>query len=299
VLHVWQDGGVSDDVSGYPGAPPGWYADPAGGPGQRWWDGYAWTEATVLPGTPPPPPGPAPGPPSYAPQGRPVSPGHLRNQPGLGNQPNATDLVAREVPLTPLSRFAFAFYGVNALAGVINLRLHQAQELALGHQFRVAYHAAQHGQPAPTITNTSMVDPLVVLVGLVEIGAVIVACIWQFRAASAARALGLPATHSPGWGVGSWFVPIVNFWMPYQAIRDCLPPGDPDRKLVLRWWLVLLGAELFSVVAAVAAWFSTSTSLVFCIVVALCALGIFATAPRVVLTISSRHQTALGGTNPP
>ncbi len=43
-------------MSGYPGAAPGWYADPAGGPGQRWWDGYAWTAATVLPEVPPPPP---------------------------------------------------------------------------------------------------------------------------------------------------------------------------------------------------------------------------------------------------
>src|ERR1700722_4095695 len=52
---LWQDGWVSEH-SGYPGAPPGWYADPAGGPGQRWWDGYAWSEATVLPQHPPPPP---------------------------------------------------------------------------------------------------------------------------------------------------------------------------------------------------------------------------------------------------
>ena len=49
--------------SGYPGAPPGWYPDPAGGPGQRWWDGYTWTEATVLPQHPPPPPWATAGPP--------------------------------------------------------------------------------------------------------------------------------------------------------------------------------------------------------------------------------------------
>jgi hypothetical protein len=27
-------------------APPGWYTDPAGRPGTRWWDGYRWTEHT-------------------------------------------------------------------------------------------------------------------------------------------------------------------------------------------------------------------------------------------------------------
>jgi hypothetical protein len=286
---------VNDDASGYPGAPPGWYADPAGGPGQRWWDGYAWTEATVLPGTPPPPPAGATAPsPAQAP---PFPSDPWQNQARLGNQPNAGDLTAREIRLTPLSRLAFAFYGVNTLVGVVNLRLHQTQELALGHQFRVAYHAAQNGQSVPTITNTSTLDPLVLLVGLLQIGAVIVGCVWQFRATSAARSLGLPATHSPGWGVGSWFVPIVNLWMPYQALRDCLPPGDPDRKLVLRWWLVLQATEWIFAGASISAWFSSSTSLVFCVVSALGALGILATAPRVVQTISARHQAALGGPN--
>lgn len=28
----------------YFGSPPGWYADPGGGPSRRWWDGGAWTE---------------------------------------------------------------------------------------------------------------------------------------------------------------------------------------------------------------------------------------------------------------
>lgn len=28
---------------------PGWYPDPAGGPGQRWWDGQRWTEHTAVP----------------------------------------------------------------------------------------------------------------------------------------------------------------------------------------------------------------------------------------------------------
>ena len=30
-----------------PSTPPGWYPDPAGGPGQRFWNGTAWGEVTV------------------------------------------------------------------------------------------------------------------------------------------------------------------------------------------------------------------------------------------------------------
>jgi uncharacterized protein YxjI len=41
-----------------PPPPPGWYSDPAGGPGTRWWDGQGWTDHIQQP-TPPPPPPPA------------------------------------------------------------------------------------------------------------------------------------------------------------------------------------------------------------------------------------------------
>ncbi len=37
-------------------APPGWYPDPSGPPGQRYWDGSNWTEHRVA--APPPPPAP-------------------------------------------------------------------------------------------------------------------------------------------------------------------------------------------------------------------------------------------------
>jgi len=43
--------------------PPGWYPDPAGGAGTRWWDGQGWTEHVQQQAPPPPPPPPpAPGP---------------------------------------------------------------------------------------------------------------------------------------------------------------------------------------------------------------------------------------------
>jgi uncharacterized protein YxjI len=45
-----------------PTPPPGWYPDPAGGPGTRWWDGQGWTEHVQQPPAPPRYPQQHPGP---------------------------------------------------------------------------------------------------------------------------------------------------------------------------------------------------------------------------------------------
>jgi uncharacterized protein YxjI len=39
-----------------PPPPPGWYPDPAGTPGTRWWDGQSWTDHVQQAAPPPPPP---------------------------------------------------------------------------------------------------------------------------------------------------------------------------------------------------------------------------------------------------
>jgi hypothetical protein len=290
---LWQDVGVSDTTSGYPGAPPGWYPDPAGGPGQRWWDGYAWDEATILPQSPPPPPQPQWGAPPTHPAGAPgqqppwaVASAHLAVY-------NTSGLVAAETSMAPIARLAVAMPGVYYLVSLINQRVDSAKYLSIGHQFRLIWEAAQHGTTAPTLNDTATVNPITLLVGLLTVAAVVIGCIWQHRAASAARAFGLPTTHSPAWGVGSWFVPIVNFWMPYQAIRDCLPPEDPARPLVLRWWLALVGTWVMSGAAGAAAFFSSGTALVFTVPAAVLCLGVIATAPHVVTAIANAHRTAL------
>jgi hypothetical protein len=318
---------VSDDLSGYPGAPPGWYPDPAGGPGQRWWDGYAWTEATVLPAVPPPPPGPPTfGPPTSGlpPTGQPVhpvqppqspslppppTPHWAASQPGYGVPPSyggapaygltggrggvAPQLVARELSLFALARVAVAAPAVYYLANLISQQIYRAQYLRVGHQFRIIWEAAQHHQTAPAFDSSGTGNPISPLVGLVAIAGVVIACIWQHRAASAARALGFPATRSPGWGVGCWFVPIVNLWMPYQAIRDCLPPDDPNRRLVLRWWLTFLAAGWVTAGAGVAAFFSTGVALGIAIPAAVLCVALLAAARQVVAAIGTAHRAAL------
>jgi hypothetical protein len=310
---------VSDDLSGYPGAPPGWYPDPAGGPGQRWWDGYAWTEATVLPAVPPPPPGPPPLPESSPPQPSPPqssAPGgatasatatpHWTASQGLptgyagaasygltaGGAVAPQLLVARELSLFAWARIAVAAPAAYFLVNLITQQIYRAQYLRYGHRYRVIWEASVHHQPVPSFDSASL-NPIAPLVGLLAIAAVVIACIWQHRAASAARALGLPTTHSPGWGVGSWFVPIVNFWMPYQAIRDCLAPDDPHRSLILRWWLILVATWVISATSGVAAFFSTGLALGFGIPAAVLCVALAGAAFRMVAVIGTAHRTAL------
>lgn len=280
---------MSDEQSGYPGAPPGWYPDPAGSSGQRWWDGYAWSDTVAAPVTPVTPPPPPP-PPAWT-----VASARVATA-------TTSTLLEAENAIVPVARVAVAIPALHFFAQLLIEQADASQFRALGNQIRTMYRAAENDQTVPkfhgTIPGSGWTD-LVVLLTLV---AVVLACVWQHRAASTARSLGLPATHSPAWGVGSWFVPIVNLWMPYQAIRDCLPPADPHRPLVLRWWLILTGAWSTALGAAISIYFSQGVALGFAIPCALFSLGLLATAPRMVTVISAAHQALQhpgAGQNPP
>lgn len=286
---LWQDGRVSEH-GGYPGAPPGWYADPAGGPGQRWWDGYGWTEATVLPQQAPPPPWAG----AAAPQGpaSQVAPWAVASE--RLSAFNTTQEVDEERRIAPTARFAVAMPAVYYLVSLILQRVNADQLRSAGHQFRVDWHDAQHGiTPPPYHAPGNSFTPIGLLVGVVTLAAVVVACIWQHRAASAGRALGIPSRRSPAWGVGSWFVPIVNLWMPYSAVRDCLPPEHPYRPRVLQWWIAWLLAASLSTTAAACALVSTGAALALSVPAALACLAVIAWAPGIVVAIGGAHQDAL------
>jgi hypothetical protein len=175
---------------------------------------------------------------------------------------------------------------------LVLLRTESSRLLQVGQDFKIIWDDAQRGITPPTFTNES-ISPWFFLLGLIALAAIVVTLIWQHRAASAARALGFPTTHSPGWGVGSWFVPIINLWFPYQAIRDCLPPGDPNRGRVLQWWLAYMVAGLVGAGAFIAAFFSSGVAVALSIPAAALWLVVLTFAPRVVTSIVVAHRQAL------
>jgi hypothetical protein len=60
------------------------------------------------------------------------------------------------------------------------------------------------------------------------ITAAILYCRWLYRAyEDNARLGGSPLRFTPSYAVGTFFIPIVNLWQPYQAIRDLYVASDP------------------------------------------------------------------------
>lgn len=79
-------------------------------------------------------------------------------------------------------------------------------------------------------------------------------CVWLYRSYDNLRAFGnRPLGHSPGWAVGSFFVPIVNLFVPYRAVKELWQRSVPESESFLSepdvpawlsiWWLFWLLAS--------------------------------------------------------
>jgi hypothetical protein len=126
-------------------------------------------------------------------------------------------------------------------------------------------------------------------------GFYILVLIWQYQAASTARLLGLPAVRSPGLGVGSWFIPIVNLWFPYQSLRDCLPPGDPARITVSRLWAFFIATMVTSITTNILALFGNATGFILGGVALAMAAGFAVNGIRSVGLIVEAHRRYVQG----
>jgi hypothetical protein len=57
---------------------------------------------------------------------------------------------------------------------------------------------------------------------------------------------GWPQRLSPGWAIGAWLVPVVNFWFPFRIMVDIWRAGLPEQprtKIAIlpgMWWASVL-----------------------------------------------------------
>ena len=242
---------------------PGWYPDPWR-PGQRrWWDGKGWTDHTWDPSAPQ-----AATPASFV-----VHPDPRRD---LNDERNAGQWAKRG--------FVAYFVG-RTVGGLISI--------AVFNDFidDVQRSIDTNGRSQPANSGVSVLNlPFSVLsiLGLVAI------LLWAYKAATVAQNLHYPARRGTVWAVIGWFVPIVNFWFPYQCVRDCLAPGNPERRTVRLWWtMYLIGLGIW----LPAIFVSLFSSLALGFALALPAIIVGAVevslAMRVVDAVETDHGTAI------
>lgn len=93
--------------------------------------------------------------------------------------------------------------------------------------------------------------------GLLQLATAIVVLTWLYRANANVRALGADdMMGSPGLGVGWFFIPLANLFMPYMTVRDIWKASAKPRDwqaerapaAILIWWLLWIAGGIIGVV---------------------------------------------------
>ncbi|HEX2383768.1 MAG TPA: DUF4328 domain-containing protein [Acidimicrobiales bacterium] len=245
---------------------PGWYPDPWQPARRRWWDGTSWGDHTWDPNQPQ----------------RPVQPPPMWLPP-----PDPRRDLADEHKAAVWAKRAFtALFVTKVASGLISLMVFDSiiDDIRQASDTGTTDQTAMNGWQILNMPVT-----LVLILGFVGV------IIWTYKAANVASKLNYPARHSTTWAILGWIVPVINFWFPYQSVRDCMAPGNSERRTVRRWWvLYLVGSFAWLAVIVVAVFAGIAIGLAValpCIVIN--ALELQA-ALRVVDAVGADHAEAIG-----
>lgn len=88
--------------------------------------------------------------------------------------------------------------------------------------------------------------PLSIVALIVLLAAAVFWVVWQYRAAASLPAGSL--RRSPGWHVGSWFIPIVSLFFPFQNVSDLARASQARLTPGIRgaWWALWISANFVS-----------------------------------------------------
>lgn len=221
------EGGAAP-VPPVPQAPPG-YVQPQGGyvappPGY----------VALPPGYVAPPPGYVAPPPGYVQPQYPV-PGHPAQRPGYGAPQFGAPGVAPAYGGAPA---AGSVSGIGKATGIL---VGATGVLAVLTAIIEAWgwSIIANGMFAPSVAGFTAYQGLSTLIRILSLVSMIAAAVcwlvWQHRAAASVHP-GL-LRRSPGWHVGSWFIPIVAWWFPLQNVSDLAKATRaPVSRALLGWW---------------------------------------------------------------
>jgi Domain of unknown function (DUF4328)/Protein of unknown function (DUF2510) len=273
---------------------PGWYPDPASPFSVRWWDGQRWTNDThagdFQTGSSPVAGFPAAGFPAagFPAAGFPAAGFPAAGLPAAGFRPDAGYDIAEETKAGGMASKALLF-GACAYTGQFVIDALVAGPI--WRAYRQWIDALQTNSAATLVLprGAAALDAVSSIASLVLLVVAIFFLIWFHKAATVAAQAGVPARRSPGWAVGSWFIPIVNFWFPYQSAVDMFPPGHPARPMVKRWWGLWLATAFSAYVVIIGSVLATGVGLAMALVGAVLAFRAAAAGKAVIDEVNKAH----------
>lgn len=120
----------------------------------------------------------------------------------------------------------------------------------------------------------------------------VVLWIWQYRAAKVALSLGYPAKVKPGWGVASWFFPIVQLFQPYLAVRSLLPEGHRTRRILPYWWSSLIVSSTLLAALPFLVAFARPVGVADVVLFVLLDVAVGTFARSIVVAVAADHRAA-------
>lgn len=119
----------------------------------------------------------------------------------------------------------------------------------------------------PTLAEAGRSDDLVRAAVFIRMGLTAACAIlfvsWLYRVVANNHALGARALKfGPGGGVGWWFVPIANYWMPFRVVAESWRAADPQQPhstpdqrtarplpgVLIAWWSFWILGNLIGII---------------------------------------------------
>ncbi|WP_019809203.1 DUF4328 domain-containing protein [Saccharomonospora halophila] len=160
------------------------------------------------------------------------------------HDPGAAHPTGRHRPIGGLGTASSVLIGLMASYGVVTTWLGWEQYTLVSD--------AVTGARTVTLAEIEALDSLSLTLTLLYLalgvvtGVTFLVWLWRTRG-NAELASTAPHRRARGWVLGGWFVPVVNFWFPYQIVADIYRASAPNGSRGTPWlawwwasWLVVL-----------------------------------------------------------
>ena len=206
-------------------------------------------------------------------------------------------MAAAYQPLAPRARATVIALGATVAVDVVACFGDGWQWTLLGRISRGTSVSTSTADLSDTIVAITAVLQLVLL-----IATAILFLRWFKRAYENVEALGGERRFSPGWAVGSWFVPFLNLWRPKQITNDIWHAGSAGREsvpaVVNVWWTVWIISNFVDNIAFRSSFGSSTTGALFAAISdavdAIAAVLAIVVVRRLTERLETTHERAVG-----